>query len=293
MGAELRSDGGAPEEWEIRAGRLSLGEPRVMGILNVTPDSFSDGGELATPQAALDRAARMVEEGADLLDVGGESTRPGAAAVPAAVQAGRVVPVVELLAKHLDVPISVDTRDALVAREALGAGAHIVNDVSALGDPAMAAVVAQAGAGLVLMHMRGEPADMQRFAAYDDVIADVRSELGARLARATAAGVPERRIVLDPGIGFAKTLDHNLSLLGRLAELAGLGRPLLVGPSRKAFIGRIAGGAPPRERGAGTLAACVVALLGGARLFRVHDVALVRQGLNVAEAIRRGGGEPR
>jgi dihydropteroate synthase len=279
----------AAVSWRIRGRHIALDRPCVVGIVNVTPDSFSDGGELPSPEAAFERGASLVENGADILDVGGESTRPGAAFVAAALQAERVVPVIELLSRHLDVPISVDTRIPSVAREAILAGASIVNDVSGLRDPEMAAVVAECDAGLVLMHMRGEPASMQDHARYADVVAEVGAELGESLARARRLGVRPEAIVLDPGIGFAKTAAHNLSLLAGLRAFLAFERPLLVGPSRKAFIGELAGGVPPRERSAGTLAACVAALLAGARLFRVHDVAVVRQGLDVAEAIRHAG----
>jgi dihydropteroate synthase len=281
----------AAVSWQIRGGHIALDRPCVVGIVNVTPDSFSDGGELTSPEAAFEHGASLVEKGADILDVGGESTRPGAASVAAALQAERVVPVIELLSRHLHVPISVDTRLPCVAREAILAGASIVNDVSGLRDPEMAAVVAECDAGLVLMHMRGEPASMQDHARYADVVAEVGAELGESFARARRLGVSPEAIVLDPGIGFAKTAAHNLSLLAGLRAFLVFERPLLVGPSRKAFIGELAGGVPPRERSAGTLAACVAALLAGARLFRVHDVAAVRQGLDVAEAIRHAGEE--
>ena len=259
-----------------------------MGILNVTPDSFSDGGELAGgPARALERGCAMVEAGAALLDVGGESTRPGAAPVSEAEERARVIPVIEALARELDVPVSVDTRKAGVARAALAAGARVVNDVSGLNhDPALADVVAEGGAGLVLMHMRGEPADMMGHARYHDVVAEVRDELSASVARARAAGVPDSAIVVDPGLGFAKTAEHNLIVIRRLAELEALGQPILVGPSRKSFLGRILD-VPPAERVIGTAAACVAAYLAGARIFRVHDVAPVAQALKVAEAIVR------
>ncbi|CAN5657345.1 dihydropteroate synthase [soil metagenome] len=276
-------------EWTIRGCTLALDRPRIMGILNVTPDSFSDGGAFEAPRAALERAQEMVEEGADLIDVGGESTRPGAAPVEPAVQIRRVVPVVRLLTRHLSVPLSVDTRSAEVARAAIEAGAAIVNDVAALAEPAMADVVREGGVGVVLMHMRGTPRTMQDETLYADLLGEIRAELGAALNRARAAGVPDAAIVLDPGIGFAKTSAHSLELIARIGEILPLGRPLLVGPSRKRFLGEILGGAPPRQRAVGTAAACVAALFGGARLFRVHDVAPVRHALDVAEAIRRAG----
>ena len=257
-----------------------------MGILNVTPDSFSDGGAYASPEAVLARAEEMVREGAALLDVGGESTRPGAAPVSAEEEIARVVPVIELLASRLSTPISVDTRKVAVARAALAAGAEVVNDISALDDPEMARVVADAGAGVVLMHMRGTPETMQLNPTYDDVVREVADELGAAVARAFAAGIDPERVVIDPGIGFGKTGAHNLQLLSRLAELGRVGRPVLLGVSRKAFIGSLLGGAAPAERAVGTAAACVAGLFQGARIFRVHDVRVVREALTIAEAVR-------
>lgn len=271
--------------WEIAGGSLPLAAPLVAGILNVTPDSFSDGGENATIEAALRRSDEMVGEGAAIVDVGGESTRPGAAPVPAVEEIRRVVPVVGALARRLPVPVSVDTRKAAVARAALGAGAAIVNDVSGLAfDPGLGPVVAAAGAGLVLMHMRGTPADMQRRARYADLAGEVRSELEVAVARARAAGVPAGSIVLDPGLGFAKTAAQSVALLGALPRLRACGFPLMVGPSRKSFLGELLGVAP-KERAVGTAAACVVAYQGGARLFRVHDVRPVVEALAVAHAV--------
>jgi dihydropteroate synthase len=258
-----------------------------MGILNVTPDSFSDGGAHPDVGAAVDAALRMAEEGADLLDVGGESTRPGALAVDAELQLRRVLPVIEQLVRRCDVPISVDTRSAAVARRALEAGAAVVNDVSGLGDPGMAAAVEEAGAGVVLMHMRGTPETMQSHASYSDPVAEVAAELGDTLRRAREAGIDPRSIVLDPGIGFAKTTEHNLILMAALDRFLALGQPLLVGPSRKRFIGEILGGVPAQARDAGTVGACVLALSLGARIFRVHDVGAARQALDVADAILR------
>jgi dihydropteroate synthase len=263
-----------------------------MGVLNATPDSFSDGGLYDAPERALARAERMAAEGADLLDLGGESTRPGAAPVSPRDEAARILPTLRLLRARLALPVSVDTRRAEVARLALAEGAEIVNDVSALADPGMGGVVAEAEAGVVLMHMRGTPETMQRDPRYADVAGEVADELAAALERARAAGIADERVVLDPGIGFAKTAEHNLELLARLGELARLGRPLLLGPSRKSFLGRILGGIPAEERDAGTAAACVVGLLHGARVFRVHDVLGVRQALDVAEAVRRAAPVP-
>jgi dihydropteroate synthase len=278
--------------WAIRGRSISLERPLVMGVLNATPDSFSDGGLYDVPERALARAERMVAEGADLLDLGGESTRPGAAPVSPRDEAARILPTLRLLKSRVSVPVSVDTRRAEVARLALAEGAEIVNDVSALADPAMGGVVAEAEAGVVLMHMRGTPETMQRDPRYADVAGEVADELAAALERARAAGIADGRVVLDPGIGFAKTAEHNLELLARLGELARLGRPLLLGPSRKSFIGRILGGIPAEERDAGTAAACVVGLLHGARVFRVHDVRIVRQALDVAEAVQRAAPVP-
>lgn len=258
-----------------------------MGILNVTPDSFSDGGNFLAMEAALHRARQIADEGADVIDVGGESTRPGAATVDIAEEISRVVPVIRALKAELSLPVSVDTRKAKVAAAALEAGADIVNDVTALGDPDMAGVVGHHGAGLVVMHMRGTPQTMQLDPRYDDVAVEVAAELRAALDRAEAGGIPRDRVVVDPGIGFGKTTDHNLELIGRLGELLSLGRPVLLGPSRKAFIGQLLGGVPPEERAVGTAAACVTGLLQGARIFRVHDVRMVRQALDVAEAIHR------
>lgn len=277
-----------PEEaiWALRRERVSLAAPLLMGILNVTPDSFSDGGLLANPRMALDRAREMVAEGAAMIDVGGESTRPGARPIDAREETARVVPVVRLLRSELPVPVSVDTRKAAVAREALEAGADVVNDVSALGDPEMAATVEEFGAGLVLMHMRGTPETMQVDPHYDDVAREVGEELRRALDSAHSAGIADDRVVVDPGIGFAKNQGHNLRMLAELGRLHTLGRPILLGVSRKAFIGALLGGMEPARRGVGTAAACVAALLQGVRIFRVHDVALVREALTVAEAIR-------
>jgi dihydropteroate synthase len=260
-----------------------------MGILNVTPDSFSDGGRFRSAEPALARARQMVAEGADLVDVGGESTRPGAAPVSPAEELERVLPVVHALKAALSVPVSVDTRRAEVARRCLEAGADVVNDVSALDDPEMASVVARSGAGLVLMHMRGTPETMQSLAVYGDVAGEVASELGERLSRALEAGIDAERIALDPGVGFAKTAEQNLELIARLDVLAALGHPVLLGASRKAFIGRVLGGVPADERDAGTVGACVAGLARGARIFRVHEVRAARQALDVADAILRAG----
>jgi dihydropteroate synthase len=259
-----------------------------MGVLNLTPDSFSDGGELGSLERALQRARVLVGEGARLLDVGGESTRPGARAVPVEEEMDRILPFIRAATEEGLGPISVDTRNAKVAREALRSGARIVNDVSGLmHDPEMARVVAEEGAGVVLSHMRGTPATMRDLAEYGDVVAEVKDELGASLSLALGAGIPRERIVVDPGFGFAKTRDQTLTLLRDLASLGSLGYPILVGPSRKSFLGEVTG-LPPSERLPGTLAACVVAFSRGAKIFRVHDVAPTVQALRVAEAILNG-----
>jgi dihydropteroate synthase len=261
----------------------------VMGVVNVTPDSFSDGGLHLDPRAAIAHGLALREQGADLLDVGGESTRPGAEAVGEEEERRRVVGVIEALAAA-GARVSVDTSKAAVARSALEAGADYVNDVTALGDPAMAEVVAASGATCCLMHMLGTPRTMQADPRYDDVVSDVKAFLERRLEHAVRAGIPEERIHLDPGIGFGKTVEHNLELLRRLGELVALGRPVVVGTSRKTFLGRLTGREDPRERLPGTIATTVLALAQGASIFRVHDVAPVRDALLVAAAtLRRDG----
>ncbi len=272
---------------------------RLMGVLNVTPDSFSDGGRFLDAEAAIRQGTALVDEGADILDVGGESTRPGAEPVSVADELARVRPVLEGLAEvgvTGSAQLSIDTCKAPVARAALDAGATLVNDVSALrADPDMAAVVADGGADCCLMHMLGEPRTMQRDPRYEDVVDEVKAFLEERLAFAVREGIAEQRVLLDPGIGFGKTLEHNLALLRRLDELAGIGRPIVIGTSRKSFLGAIAArsaGAsePPdaQDRLAGTIATNVLALERGARVFRVHDVAPVRDALAVAAATLGG-----
>jgi dihydropteroate synthase len=254
----------------------------VMGIVNVTPDSFSDGGRYLRHEDAIAHGRRLVEEGADLVDVGGESTRPGATPVEAAEEIARVEPVVRALSRS--VRVSIDTTKVAVAEAALRAGASYVNDVSAFRfEPEMAGLVADADVECCLMHMRGNPRTMQDDPRYDDVVDDVKAHLEERMAFAIAEGVREERIHLDPGIGFGKTLEHNLELLRRLPELLELGRPVLIGTSRKSFIGALTG-RPVDQRLPGTIASNVLAYLGGARLFRVHDVAAVRDALTVAAA---------
>ncbi len=263
--------------------RLAAGRPLVMGILNVTPDSFSDGGRFATPAAAIEQGRALADEGADLLDIGAESTRPGAQSVPAAEQIRRLAPVLEGLR---DLVISVDTAHAGVAAYALGRGAVIVNDVSALSDPAMAGVDAAAGAGIVLMHMRGTPRTMQSDPHYDDVVATVEAFLRERLAAATAAGLDPECVAIDPGIGFGKSAGHSVALLAATARLAAIGRPLLVGASRKSFLGRLTQAADPRDRLEASLAAAALATYLGAAIVRVHDVAGTVRAVQVAAALR-------
>jgi dihydropteroate synthase len=279
-----------PAVWVTARGPLPLDRPRLMGILNVTPDSFSDGGQFLSPDAALAQVDRLMADGADLIDLGGESTRPGNEPVTEREERERVIPVVTAVARrHPGVLLSIDTVKAEVARAAVDAGAAIVNDVSGFRlDPAMGPAVAAAGAGAVLMHSRGSVATMARLdqAQYSpDVVSVVRAELGEALGRATAAGVEIDRIVLDPGFGFAKTAEQNLELCDGLAVLLSLGRALLVGPSRKRFLGSVTGREVP-ERDVATAAASVLAFERGARIFRVHNVAVTRDALAVAHAVR-------
>ncbi len=255
-----------------------------MGVLNVTPDSFSDGGEWFDGEAAIAHGRELVAEGAGILDVGGESTRPGAAPVDEAEELRRVVPVIEALA-GTPAQLSVDTTKVAVARAALDAGATYVNDVSAMrAEPAMAQLVAERGCDCCLMHMRGEPRTMQSDPRYDDVVDEVKAFLSARAEAAVAAGIARDRIQVDPGIGFGKTVAHNLELLRRLDEIVALGFPVVIGTSRKSFLGKISGRDDPHQRLYGTIASNVLALAAGARVFRVHDVAAVRDALAVAAA---------
>lgn len=256
-----------------------------MGVLNVTPDSFSDGGEFFDPAAAVAQARKMVHEGAEVLDVGAESTRPASSRIGAAEQIDRLR---EVLPAATDLPaiVSIDTTRAEVAAFALDAGAEIINDVSAgRDDEEMFSLAASRGAAMVLMHMLGEPKSMQDNPRYDDVVAQVRSFLAERVSAAAAAGVPGDRCIVDPGIGFGKLLEHNLALLGGVGELLSLGRPVLIGPSRKRFIGELTGEPVPARRLGGTIAACLAALRAGATIFRVHDVGALVSALKVARAI--------
>lgn len=278
--------------WRFRGGSLALDRPLVVGILNVTPDSFSDGGQFFPMGAAVARGEQLVAEGADILDVGGESTRPGADPVDEAEESRRVLPVIRALRAAMPgIPLSVDTVKARVAADALDAGAAIINDVSALRlDPEMAGVCAAKEAGVVLMHSRGDTADMASYAGatYGDVTGEVLTELGQRIQAARAAGIDSEAIVIDPGIGFSKRTEHSLRLLADLPRIAALGYPVYVGVSRKRFIGEITGVTTAAERDEGTLGANVAALARGAALFRVHDVRGTRRSLDVAwEILRR------
>ena len=291
LAAEIEAALGAlAKEHEIawRGGCLSLsGRPHVMGVLNPTPDSFSDGGDFLDPPAALDGALRMVDEGADLLDIGGESTRPGAQPVPEEEELRRVLPLVEHLTPRIPIPISVDTTKAAVARRAAEAGASIVNDVSGLRlDPAMGRTVAEAGCALVVMHMRGSPRTMQQETGYDDLLSEVFQSLRGSVEAAVEAGVPRERVIVDPGIGFGKSAEGNLLLLRRLGELRTLGCPILVGASRKSFIGAVLGIEAPKDRLEGSVAAAVVAVWNGAHIVRVHDVGATRRAVDLAWAVR-------
>jgi dihydropteroate synthase len=271
-----------------RAGTLTAGSgPVVVGILNVTPDSFSDGGDFLDPEAAAQHAASMVDEGAGMLDVGGESTRPGSDPVSQEEEMRRVIPVIEgILAARPEAVISVDTYRSGTATATLEAGARLVNDVTALrGDPRMASVVGEAGCPVILMHMQGEPKTMQKEPHYEDVVREVRDFLAERAEYAVDAGVRPENIIVDPGIGFGKNLEHNLDLLNNLDAIVDLGFPVLIGASRKRFIERITGVQEARDRVSGTLATTVLAYERGATFFRVHDVSANSEALAVAEAV--------
>jgi dihydropteroate synthase len=267
---------------------FALDRPLVMGIVNVTPDSFSDGGEFFDEASAVAHGLRLLEEGADILDVGGESTRPDATPTPPEEEARRVLPVIRALAEA-GATVSVDTRHAAVMAGALAVGARIVNDVSALAGEGSLELVAGAGVPVVLMHMKGEPATMRRHAVYDDVVREVAEHLARRVEACETAGIPRARIAVDPGLGFAKTGEHNLALLAALATLHGIGCALLVGASRKSFIGRIFKAETPKDRIGGSLAAALAAAAQGAQILRVHDVLATRQALAVWQAIAAAG----
>jgi dihydropteroate synthase len=276
--------------FSFRGGRLDLSKRTyVAGILNVTPDSFSDGGKFLEPEAALRHAEKMIKEGADVIDVGGESTRPRSVPVKESEEIARVVPVISELVKRFDVIVSVDTYKASVAKAALDAGAHIINDVSALRfDPEIADVTSAYGAGLILMHMKGTPVTMQDNPEYNDVMSEITGFLRKAIDNASAAGVHLESIMVDPGIGFGKKLVHNLTILKNLSQLKLLRRPIMVGPSRKSFIGQLLD-LPVEERLPGTLAAIVICVLSGASLVRVHDVKEAREAVVIADAVAKTG----
>ncbi len=279
-----------PAVWRCGGFEFDLARPLVMGILNVTPDSFSDGGTYLDRDAAVAAGLRMMGDGADIVDVGGESTRPGSQPVTVADEIDRVVSVVRALAQD-GVCVSIDTRHAEVAAQAVAAGAAILNDVSGFTDPAMLSLAASGNAGLVVMHMRGDPHTMQDDPAYAEVVSEVVAHLTMQAAALENAGVSLERIALDPGIGFGKTTEHNLALLRALPQLTRLGFPVLVGASRKRFIGEITGVIEPRERLGGSIAAALDAVSKGAAIVRVHDVAATVQGLAVMRAIKGEGEE--
>jgi dihydropteroate synthase len=285
----LPSAGQANRALNTRHGRVNFSRrTAVMAVLNVTPDSFFDGGRHFDAGRAIAAGMAMVQAGADIIDIGGESSRPGAEPVSQADELARVIPVIQGLRRQCALPISIDSYKAPVARAALDAGADIVNDISALGfDPVMASMVAKEKVPVVLMHMRGTPRTMQADPQYADVVREVRDFLAERLYDAMDVGIDAESIVLDPGIGFGKTVDHNIQLLRSLAILGALGQPLLVGVSRKAFIGKILG-LEPDQRLEGSLAAAVAAVLGGANIIRVHDVAETCRAVRIADALRFG-----
>lgn len=266
--------------------RFQPGRTLVCGILNVTPDSFSDGGKWPSAQAAVDRALELEAQGADLLDIGGESSRPGSASVTLEEEKRRVIPVLEALAGRLNIPISVDTCKPELALLAVKAGADIINDITGFISPAMVEAAAASGAGAIVMHMQGEPRTMQAAPFYSDVVAEVKAFLAERAAALAKAGVKD--IILDPGIGFGKNISHNLELVARLAEIRSVGCPVMLGVSRKKFIGALAGG-EAGERLSGTIAACVAGAANGADIIRVHDVLECRKAMLVADAIRSAG----
>ena len=264
--------------------QLDLSRPHVMGIVNVTPDSFSDGGKYESTEKAVEHALQLVAEGADILDIGGESTRPGATPVSLEDELSRVVPVVEALSKVAGVPLSIDTYKPEVMRAAVAAGAHIINDIRALQEPGALEIAAQSNAGICLMHMQGLPQNMQNNPQYDDVVTEVHAFLAGRLAAVRAAGIKDERVVLDPGFGFGKRTVHNVALLRELQAIAGLGRPLLVGLSRKSVLGQMTGG-DVYVRLHASIAASVISVMKGARIVRVHDVKATADALKVAAAV--------
>jgi dihydropteroate synthase len=285
----ITHSGALPEVLCGRTVKLDLRAPCIVGILNVTPDSFSDGGRYSSLDAALAHAIEMAKEGAALIDIGGESTRPGAPAVSEAEEMDRVLPVIEALRREVAVPLSIDTTKSSVAKAAVLSGVEFINDISGLTfDPDMAAVAAETGAGLILMHTRGRPDVMQSDTCYVDIVSDVVASLNESVNKALEAGVLSEKVAVDPGIGFGKDDPGNLELLRRLPDLSALGYPLMLGTSRKSFIGRVLGVDSPDERLAGTLATIALGYAGGARLFRVHDVAAAWQAAGLTDAICKG-----
>lgn len=271
---------------EGRVCRLDLDRPLIMGALNITPDSFFDGGRYFSLETALRKGVEMAKEGADIIDVGGESTRPGALSVPCQEELDRVVPLIEALRKELDLPLSVDTTKSVVAKEAVAAGTDFINDVSGLRfDPGMAATVAASGAGLFLMHTRGRPHEMQKDTCYHDLMGEIIAYLRESTDRAVAAGVPEHKLAVDPGIGFGKNTAGNLEILRRLRELQSLGRPVLLGTSRKSFIGKVLGQPDPDQRLFGTLATIALGVDRGVKIFRVHDVRPAKEAALMSWAV--------
>lgn len=261
----------------------------IMGILNITPDSFSDGGKYLNMDQALQHAEEMIRDGADLIDVGGESTQPGSEPLPEEEELHRVIPVIERLAKTISIPISVDTYKASVARAALDAGAWIINDISGFTmDPEMAPLAAEKKCPAILMHMKGTPRNMQQNPVYKDVVSEVIQFLREQIEKAKSLGIPENNLIIDPGIGFAKTMEHNLEILRRLEEFKILNRPILIGTSRKATLGKLLGGAPPQDRLEGTAATVALGIAYGADIVRVHDVKEMARVARVSDAIVRG-----
>ncbi len=278
----------SPRVWRHRSGEIVLDRTHVMGVLNVTPDSFSDGGRYLAPEAAIQRGLEIAEQGASILDVGGESTRPGSASVSAEEEWRRIDPVLRGVVRKIDIPISIDTRKPDVADKALERGATIINDVTGLSDPRMARLASKAHAGVVVMHMQGDPATMQQAPRYTNVAEEVRDFLAARAKAAMAAGIEREAIAVDPGIGFGKTVDHNLNLLRNLERIASLGHPVVVGVSRKSFIAHLGGGERMEDRLAGSVAAATLAAARGADVIRAHDVTETVRALRVVDGVLRG-----
>jgi dihydropteroate synthase len=274
-----------PSPWFLGKVTLDWQRPYIMGVLNITPDSFSDGGMFDELPKAVEQALEMIKGGADLIDVGGESTRPGARPISVEEELRRVIPVIEELREFTDAPISIDTNKAAVAEEALKAGANIINDISAGADPQMFSVLAQHSCPVILMHRQGTPETMQQEPHYNYVVDEVYEFLAQRIETAQAAGIARKRISIDPGIGFGKTVAHNLELLRRLGEFRSLGCPILIGTSRKSFIGKVLGLNEPKHRVWGTAATTALALAQGAHIFRVHDVAMMTQVIRMAQAV--------